>query len=86
MISTLKVFDIETASDILKTDLIITNSGLIPSLPDDQWTGEVIGWESVVWAAAQMMIADFSIGVAARIPSAAGFQTMSLGISVYLEY
>ncbi|KAF2269743.1 hypothetical protein CC78DRAFT_574610 [Lojkania enalia] len=42
---------------------------LMPSLPDDQWIREYMGWESTIWAAMQIQIADYAIGAEVRAPS-----------------
>lgn len=49
----------------------ILDSGVILSLPDDQWIQEVVGWEMVIWASWQTMVSDYAVGYAARDPSLA---------------
>jgi len=67
-------FDLETASRDLKATSTLKPTGSIPSLPDDQWIREVTWWDSIIWTAVQMQVADYAIGIAARVPSAADYQ------------
>ncbi|KAF2822182.1 hypothetical protein CC86DRAFT_262550, partial [Ophiobolus disseminans] len=40
----------------------------VPSLSNDQWLKELVGWETHVWAGLQHLVADYAIGAAARVP------------------
>lgn len=52
----------------MRASKLIGTGGYIDSLPDDQWIEEVVGWESFVWAAMQIYIADYFTGPKARDP------------------
>jgi hypothetical protein len=43
---------------------------MIPSMPDDYWKREVLGWEQEVWAAMQMAVSQYAIGPKASDPFA----------------
>lgn len=51
----------------------ISGTGVIFSLPDDQWLKELSHWESVSWTALQTIVADYAIGPASREPTAKNF-------------
>lgn len=67
--------DLQTACNVLKASSLIgiTLADVIAMLPADQWVQEIIGWEAYLWAAYQILVSDYSIGVAARAPDAASF-------------
>lgn len=68
-------FDIELAATLKASSVF--GEGYIPNLPDDQWIQEITNWESTTWAGMQIMLADMSIGIGARVPKAAGLQNAS---------
>jgi hypothetical protein len=59
----------------IKASDLLDSSGIIHSLPDDQWIQELIGWESHVWAGLQHSVADHAIGTTARGGGAASLQS-----------
>ncbi|KAF2110744.1 hypothetical protein BDV96DRAFT_650847 [Lophiotrema nucula] len=57
--------------DRFKASELIHGGGLIDSLPEDQWITELTSWESQIWAAHQIAMADYAAGPTSRVPSAA---------------
>ena len=57
-----------------ETQAVLSNfEGFVETLPDDQWNKEIHNWESIVWAAYQTLIADYSIGPTVRDPLAMSY-------------
>ncbi|CAN9099345.1 unnamed protein product [Alternaria alternata] len=52
------------------SDLEGRSTYMIPSMPDDFWKREVLGWEQEVWAAMQMAVSQYAIGPKASDPFA----------------
>lgn len=67
LVSSAYLFDISSAQSIAASSAIRIG-GRIPSLPDDQWVTEVIGWESTAWASLQIAVGDYFTGARARDP------------------
>jgi hypothetical protein len=72
-ISTLKTGTIYAISSGTKATNILQMTGVVPSLPDDQWLQELIAWESRVWAGLQMGVVNYAKGYSDRDPTAAKF-------------
>lgn len=53
----------------LQASYLAGTSGVITSLPDDQWIKEVVAWEKYVWAALKITVADYAIGYTSQEPS-----------------
>ncbi|KAF2743776.1 hypothetical protein M011DRAFT_450657 [Sporormia fimetaria CBS 119925] len=68
LISTGRIFDLETAARYLKVQALAENREYLPYLPNDQWLNEIRSWESTLWASLQIAATDYSIGAAARVP------------------
>ncbi|KAF2733301.1 hypothetical protein EJ04DRAFT_605754 [Polyplosphaeria fusca] len=49
-------------------DTCTSPTGFVEALPGDQWIQELQGWNSIVWAGHQALIADYSIGPTIRDP------------------
>ncbi|CAI6342197.1 unnamed protein product [Periconia digitata] len=47
--------------------------GYTEGLPNDQWIKEVAVWESYVWAALQITLADYAVGTTLRDPAAVNY-------------
>jgi hypothetical protein len=74
LITSTLMFDVSDAvQNGVKASDLAGGTGNVPSLPDDQWIQEVIGWNSFVWAALQTAVSDFAIGPAVREPSAQAY-------------
>jgi hypothetical protein len=69
LISSSMLFDIQAANTML-ADKLIRIGGFIPSLPDDQWVKEIVGWESTTWAALQIAVEKYATGAKSIDPSA----------------
>jgi hypothetical protein len=54
----------------LQASYMAGTTGVITSLPDDQWVQEVVAWKKYVWAALQITIADYALGYETQDSSA----------------
>jgi hypothetical protein len=54
----------------LQASYLAGTTGVITSLPDDQWVQEVVAWEKYVWAALQITVADYALGYETQDSSA----------------
>ena len=61
------LFDLQTAELRLNASSLV-NTYLIPSLPDDQWINEILGWERLIWASLQTTVSDYAVGYTTKVP------------------
>jgi hypothetical protein len=81
-ISAMKTGTIDAITSGTKASNILRMTGVVPSLPDDQWLQELIAWESHVWAGLQMGIVNYARGYSDRDPTAAKFLKNNTGKGV----
>jgi hypothetical protein len=62
------LLDISQPGRYKSQEELSSSQGVISTLPSDQWIQELQSWESIVWAAHQVILADYAVGPAMRDP------------------